>query len=343
MQASASALPHWPAPVSVARRVAALALVVEGLRDRGVRLVAPGRADALVLVEDPRPRARGRLEPVRAVERRRAPEAVDVEHLVRDRDLRLLADLLQDQLHREERREVVRPDRLPGARMQDRLHRVRHVGADVVPAPRELGLGQQVLGLRHARSIVRPPRPPTTPTVRCSDAARVGTISLSATSQPALAPALVALALFAVISSALATTAQPSRRATSSTAGCSSARTAARAIAWPPRRRTATSARTSPSSGSTTRTRSGDLGGLSTMPGFKRRSSRLRSATSPRSSPKRRTAHASGRAQPSTLSAAAVACFRASGEMNSLRGGCSQATGDAAGLRVDPRRLLAFD
>ena len=91
---------------------AALLLVVEGLRDRGVRLVAPGRADALVLVEDPRARPDRALEPVRAVERRRAPEPVEVEHLLRDRDLGLLADLLQDQRHREERRQVVGADRL---------------------------------------------------------------------------------------------------------------------------------------------------------------------------------------------------------------------------------------
>ena len=128
---------------------AALALVVEGLRDGGVRLVAAGRARALVLVEDPRPRPDRLLEPVRAVERRRAPEAVEVEHLLRDRDLRLLADLLEDQLHREERRQVVRPDRLPRPRMEDRQHRVGHVGADVVPVPRKRGFVEQELRLRH--------------------------------------------------------------------------------------------------------------------------------------------------------------------------------------------------
>src|SRR3954464_12871972 len=73
-----------------------LALVVERLRDRGVRLVAAGRAYALVLVEDALARPERRLEPVRAEERRRAPEAVDVEHLVRDRDLGVGRDLLAD-------------------------------------------------------------------------------------------------------------------------------------------------------------------------------------------------------------------------------------------------------
>ena len=58
------------------------------------------------------------LEAVRAEERRRPPEPVDLAHLVRDRDLRRLADLLEDELHREERREVVRAHRLarPGCR-----------------------------------------------------------------------------------------------------------------------------------------------------------------------------------------------------------------------------------
>src|SRR6478609_3840092 len=127
----------------------ALLLVVVRLRDGGVRLVAPWRADALVLVEDPRPRPRGLLEPVCPVERRRAPEAVDVEDLLGNRDLCVLADLLEHQRHREERREVVGPDRLAGARVQDGLRRRRHVGGDVVPAPGDLRLLEQELRLLH--------------------------------------------------------------------------------------------------------------------------------------------------------------------------------------------------
>src|ERR687898_2594529 len=53
----------------------ALPRVVVGLRDRRVRLVAAGRADALVLVEDPRASPDRLLEPPRPVERSRAPEA----------------------------------------------------------------------------------------------------------------------------------------------------------------------------------------------------------------------------------------------------------------------------
>ena len=56
----------------------ALFLIVEGLGDRGVGLVAPGGADALVFVEDARGRSERLLEPPRAIERRRTPQAIDV-------------------------------------------------------------------------------------------------------------------------------------------------------------------------------------------------------------------------------------------------------------------------
>ena len=91
--------------------------VVVGLRDGGVRLVRAGRRDALVLVVDLGRRAERLLEPVRAVQRRRPPQPVDVEHLVGDVDVPVLGDLLQDQVHREQRREVLgaRPARsVPG-------------------------------------------------------------------------------------------------------------------------------------------------------------------------------------------------------------------------------------
>ena len=65
VQAKASALPHWPAPVSVARRLIAFHLVVVGLRHGRVRLVAARRAVALVLEVD----AGRRLE--RLLQRRR--------------------------------------------------------------------------------------------------------------------------------------------------------------------------------------------------------------------------------------------------------------------------------
>ena len=96
----------------------ALLLVVEGLRHRRVRLVAARGAHALVLVEDLRRRLERLLEPVGAVERRRAPQPVDVAHGLRDLDPALLRDLLLDEGHGEERRQVGRADRLLRARVQ---------------------------------------------------------------------------------------------------------------------------------------------------------------------------------------------------------------------------------
>ena len=108
-QASASADPHWPAPVSVERLVDAGLLVLVRLRDRAVRLVRAGRRDALVLEVDVRGGVERLLEPAGAVERRGAVDPVGVAHLVGDLDLRLRRHLLLDQAHREDRREVVGP------------------------------------------------------------------------------------------------------------------------------------------------------------------------------------------------------------------------------------------
>ena len=118
-QANASAVPHWPAPVSVvSRRTPGLGVVVR-LRHGGVRLVRAGRRDALVLVVDPRRRAERLLQPVRPVQRataatagrRRAPRP----------GCRCTARSITScriSVHREQRRQVVRARpavRCPGA------------------------------------------------------------------------------------------------------------------------------------------------------------------------------------------------------------------------------------
>ena len=90
-QAKASAVPHWPAPVSVVSLLHARLGVVVRLRHGGVRLVRAGRADALVLVVDPGRGAERLLEPVGPEQRRRPPQPVDVEHLAGDLDVALRA------------------------------------------------------------------------------------------------------------------------------------------------------------------------------------------------------------------------------------------------------------
>ena len=121
-------------------------LVVVGLGDGRVRLVAAGRAHALVLVVDAGRPADGLLQPPGAVERRRPPQPVDVADLVGDLDPALLADFLLDQLHGEQRRQVGRPDRLLGAGVQHRRRRRLEVGLDVVPLGRDVLLVEDELG-----------------------------------------------------------------------------------------------------------------------------------------------------------------------------------------------------
>ena len=120
-------------------------LVVERLRHRGVRLVAAGRADALVLVVDVRRRLQHLLEPPRAVQRRRPPLPVDVAHRAGNLDLALGRDLLHDQRHRKQRREVVGTERLQRTRVQRRRQRLRQVGLQVVPEPRDPRFVEDVL------------------------------------------------------------------------------------------------------------------------------------------------------------------------------------------------------
>jgi len=120
--------------------------VVEGLRDRRVRLVAADRGRALVLVVDPGFGAQRLLEAVRPVQRRRTPQSVDLGHSIGNRDPALGAHLLSDQRLREDRRQIGRPGGLLGGRVQRGRRGSRKIGSEVVPVRRHLVLGQQELG-----------------------------------------------------------------------------------------------------------------------------------------------------------------------------------------------------
>jgi hypothetical protein len=124
--------------------------VVVRLRDGRVGLVRSRRAHALVLVVDPRGRPQRLLQPVCPVQRRRPPQPVDLLDRRRNLDVPLLRHLLADERHREERGEVVRPDRLVRRGVQRRRRRRGQVGHEVVPPRRHRCLVQQDLGpLRH--------------------------------------------------------------------------------------------------------------------------------------------------------------------------------------------------
>ena len=117
----------------------ALLGVVERLRHRGIRLVAAGRADALVLVVDVRRRAERLLEPVRPVQAARAATAGRSRGPPRGcRTYRSVVTSCRISVHREERREIGGPDRLTRRRMQVRRRRGGQVGDQVVPVRRQL-------------------------------------------------------------------------------------------------------------------------------------------------------------------------------------------------------------
>ena len=75
-------------------------LVVEGLRHSGIRLVASGGTRTFIFVVDVRGRIQHPFQPPGPVQRRRPPQPVDVSHRLRNRDLALGADFLQDEVHR---------------------------------------------------------------------------------------------------------------------------------------------------------------------------------------------------------------------------------------------------
>ena len=122
-------------------------LVVVGLGDGRVGLVRTGGRDAFVLVVDTRGGTECLLEAVSAEQRGGSPLAVDVEDATGDLDVSVGGDLLQDQFHREQWREIVRTDGVHSARVQGRRRRRRQVGHQVVPNRRHLILRQQVLVL----------------------------------------------------------------------------------------------------------------------------------------------------------------------------------------------------
>src|ERR1019366_8407469 len=133
-----------------------LLLVVEGLGDRRIRLVAAGRAAALVLVVDVSRRIEDLLEPTGPEEGTGPIQPIGLADRFGDLDLALGADLLADQGHREERGEVGRADRLAGARMKDRRRRDRQICGDVVPGPRDLVFREQELRVPVAAALLAP-------------------------------------------------------------------------------------------------------------------------------------------------------------------------------------------
>ncbi len=86
---------------------------------------------------------------VGAHERRRPPQPQDVEHRAGNVDRRRARHLLLDERHREQRREVIGPDRFLRARMQRRLQRLGQIGQRVVPSGRDRVLAEHEASVHH--------------------------------------------------------------------------------------------------------------------------------------------------------------------------------------------------
>src|SRR4029077_7641680 len=92
--------------------------VVVRLRHSGIRLVRTRWGNALVLVVDTGWCLQRFLQPIRAIPRAGPPQLVHVEHGAGDVEVLLSTYLLPDQVHRKQRGEVIRPNRLQGAWMK---------------------------------------------------------------------------------------------------------------------------------------------------------------------------------------------------------------------------------
>ena len=134
-------------------------LVRVGLGDRAVWLVRAGRRDALVLVVDLGRGIELALEAVGPVQRRGPPQLVDLAHRLGDLDLGLGRDLLRDQRHREDRRQVVRPGRLHRPRVERRERVAGQVGDQVDPVRGDAVLGQRELRRLRSRGDPKPRLP----------------------------------------------------------------------------------------------------------------------------------------------------------------------------------------
>src|SRR5882724_436647 len=86
--------------------------------------------------------AEGFLQAPRAEQGCRPPQFIDFAYFVGDVDVTILADLLHDERHGEQRGEVGGANRLMCAGMQYRWQRTGEISLNVVPVTRNLGLRQ---------------------------------------------------------------------------------------------------------------------------------------------------------------------------------------------------------
>jgi len=124
-------------------------LVEVSLWNGRVGFVRPGRTRPFIFVVDLHRGVENLLEIVRTAKGARTPDQVLVEDVFGNVDPPLPAHLLLDEVHRKDRRQVLRRDRFPRSRVKGRAHRFGHVRLDVVPLLRNFVIRQYDLGCFH--------------------------------------------------------------------------------------------------------------------------------------------------------------------------------------------------
>ena len=118
----------------------ALLLCVVCLRDRRIQLVGSAGVVSLELVVDLCRGVELFLKAVRADQRRRTVHLVEIQDIVRDRDVgRVVVQFLLDQLIAENACQFLCLHGFVGARVEKGRRLVLHVGTDIVPCFRHLG------------------------------------------------------------------------------------------------------------------------------------------------------------------------------------------------------------
>eukprot|EP00906_Rhabdomonas_costata_P035760 RCo050234 len=140
--------PPLPGPSLCGQPLGPRQLVVVGLGNRGVALVAARGADSLVLEVDVRRGAQDALQVVSPVQRAGAVQAVRISNLLGNRDVAIRGiELLADQLGREQGCKVLGLQRLLRAGVQEGRTGRGQVRGQVVPLGRDVTLLQHELVL----------------------------------------------------------------------------------------------------------------------------------------------------------------------------------------------------
>lgn len=136
------AVPHCPAPVSVASRRIPSQLVVVNLRDGGVQLVAAGGIGPLVFVIDTGRGSQAFLQSIGSVQHAGTHSLIFFPNLFRNLNIAFGGHLLFDYAFRENSGQIISRGRLFGNGTDVGIRLLRHIRQNIVPKLRDRLLRQ---------------------------------------------------------------------------------------------------------------------------------------------------------------------------------------------------------